>query len=31
MSEPFRYSVLSHGEDQLAGIMEGGDDFTWGV
>ncbi|MGH3278077.1 MAG: VOC family protein [Trebonia sp.] len=31
MSEPFRYSVLSHGEDQLAGIMDGGDDFAWGV
>ena len=31
MSEPFRYSVLSHGEDQLAGIMDGGDDFAWDV
>jgi uncharacterized protein len=31
MSEPFRYSVLSHGEDQLAGIMDGGEDFAWDV
>jgi len=31
MSDPFRYSVLAHGEDQLAGIMDGGDDFTWSV
>ncbi len=31
MSEPFRYSVLSHGEDQLAGIMDGGEDSTWAV
>jgi predicted enzyme related to lactoylglutathione lyase len=31
MTDPFRYSVLSHGEDQLAGIMDGGDDFAWDV
>ena len=31
MTDPFRYTVLAHGEDQLAGIMGGGDDFGWGV
>jgi predicted enzyme related to lactoylglutathione lyase len=31
MTDPFRYSVLSHGEDQLAGIMDGGEDHLWGV
>lgn len=31
MSEPFRYSVLSHGEDQLAGITDGGEDFRWSI
>ncbi|MGD0554247.1 MAG: VOC family protein [Streptosporangiaceae bacterium] len=28
---PFRYNILTHGEDTLAGIMEGGEDHTWSV
>lgn len=28
---PFRYNILSHGEDQLAGIMEGGPDQAWDI
>ena len=28
MTEPFRYSVLSHGKYQLAGIMDGGENFA---
>jgi predicted enzyme related to lactoylglutathione lyase len=31
MTDPFRYSVLAHGEDQLAGIMGGGDNDGWGI
>ena len=31
MTDPFRYSVLSHGDDQLAGIMDGGEDHAWDV
>lgn len=28
---PFRYAMLAHGDDQLAGIMEGGEHHRWSV
>jgi predicted enzyme related to lactoylglutathione lyase len=28
---PFRYNILSHGQDPLAGIMEGGLDHAWDI
>jgi uncharacterized protein len=28
---PFRYNILAHGEDTLAGIMDGGEDHAWSV
>lgn len=31
MTEPFRYNVLAHGQQPLAGIMEGGEDHAWDV
>jgi predicted enzyme related to lactoylglutathione lyase len=31
MTDPFRYSVLARGDDQLAGIMDGGEDLGWGI
>lgn len=30
-AEQFRYAVLGHGEDKLAGIMDGGPDHVWDV
>lgn len=28
---PFRYNILSHGQEPLAGIMDGGEDHAWNI